>query len=419
MNQVKRIYGKLKSTGILSNFLNLGSIQVSNMLLALLSMVIVTRTVGIVAFGLVTSGYRFALLAGSGINYGTGQSGIRDTALTQGNAVKLSNVFYTTLLLRLIIFLIFLVAIFILQVTGLFYSKFVWFSMPVVLAEVFNPLCFYIGVEKLKTFNIYNLISNVAALGAIIFMVHGADDALFVNFILGMANIATYGVLLMQFAIRFKLPLIWPHRDGLKKLATDNFYLTINNASANLQQNVIIFVLTKWSTPNILGAYAVCDRFIGQIRNILNIVANAIYPNAVRIYVESLELWNNYRRKIKRLFMALFFAGGLITFVLADLIIDILSDRPDVTAILFLRIMAFVPVISVLNTINTLDQLIKKHNVYIFRIATLLLVISTLLAVVLTTTGNVFLIGAFTVIVEICGCLMYEYVITKPSVQHD
>ena len=117
--------------------------------------------------------------------------------------------------------------------------------------------------------------------------------------------------------------------------------------------------------------------------------------------------------------MALFFAGGLITFVLADLIIDILSDRPDVTAILFLRIMAFVPVISVLNTINTLDQLIKKHNVYIFRIATLLLVISTLLAVVLTTTGNVFLIGAFTVIVEICGCLMYEYVITKPSVQHD
>ena len=417
MKQVKGIYTKLKSTNILSNFLNLGSIQVSNMLLALLAMVVVTRTVGIDAFGLVTSAYRFGLLAGSGINYGTGQSGVRDTALCQGDAQKLSGVFYNTLSLRLIIFLFFLILILALQLTGVFYSSFVWFSMPVVFAEVVNPLCFYIGVEKLKIFNIYNLISNIAALVAIILLVHNADDAIIVNFILGMANVVTYVILLRHFVTRFKLPFMLPHKADLKKLATDNFYLTVNNASANLQQNIIIFVLTKWSTLNILGAYAICDRFVGQIRNILNVVANAIYPNAVRIFIESAELWNSYRRKIKRLFTALFFAGGVFTFVFADFIILVLSKEQNATAILFLRIMAFVPIISVLNTINTLDQLIKKNNIYIFRIAAVLLVISTLAAVILTNTGNVFMIGLFTVIVEICGCFMYEYIITKPAKQ--
>jgi len=27
-------------------------------------------------------------------------------------------------------------------------------GIPIVLAEVFNPLCFYIGFEKLKVFNV-------------------------------------------------------------------------------------------------------------------------------------------------------------------------------------------------------------------------------------------------------------------------
>ncbi len=419
MKQVKRIYGNLKASGILYNFLNLGGIQVSNMLLALLSIIVVTRIIGIEAVGLVTSSYRFALLAGSAINYGTGQSGVRDTALHRDEPEKLSVVFFNTLSLRALAFLIFISLLFTLQFTGLLYSKFILFSLPVVLAEVVNPLCFYIGVEKLKIFNIYNLIANASTLLAIILIINGAHNALYINFILGTANIIIYTALLAHFVVSFKLKFKTPRMVELLKMAKDNFYLTVNNASANLQQNVIIFALSEWGTPAVLGAYSISDRFIGQIRNILNIIANAIYPKAVLLYKEGEDLWITYRRKVKLIFMGVFIAGALLTIILADYIILVLSKQHDATAVLILRTMACVPVISVLNTINTLDQLIKKRNVFIFRIAAVLLLISTLTAVLLSNSGNTFLIGTFTIIVELSACVMYEYIITKTEHTHE
>ncbi len=419
MKRIAGIYKNVKQNNVITNFLNLGSIQVSNMALAMLAMFVVTRTVGILAFGLVTTSYRFALLAGTGINWGTGQSGVRDTALSKSDANKLSIVFFNTLSLRLLAFALFILALFILQAAGLFYSRFVMFSLPVVFAEVVNPLCFFIGVEKLKIFNVYNLIGNAVTLIIIVLTVHGADDALWVNFILGTANVITYIVLLIHFVFRHQLQFTVPAKPALQKMAKDNFYLTVNNASANLQQSVIIFALSKWSTPGILGAYAISDRFIGQIRNMLNIVGNSIYPKAVHLYAEGETFWIVYRQKVKKVFMAIFFVGAVLVFLLADLIVFILSKQHDATAVLIMRTMACVPIISVLNTINTLDQLIKKHNVFIFRIATLLLAISTVTAIILAQSSSIILIGAFTIIVELSSCLMYEYIITKPSHLHE
>jgi len=411
-------YNKLKETNIIGNFFNLSGIQLSNILLLLLTIPIVTRKIGLFEFGLVGFANRYSLLAGSVINYGTGQSGVKDIALNLHDIPKLSAAFYNTLYIRVMIFLLFLVLVFSLQWFNIEYYYYILLAIPIVLAEVFNPLCFFIGAEKLRVFNIYNLVFNVVAILAIILFIKSPADAAWVNFILGMCNVITYVCLLVYFLSAYKLPFYRPVSGELLKIAKDNFYLTINNISVNLQQSIIIFALPKWGYSILLGPYTLCDKIIGQCRNLLITISNALYPNAVRVYKQNAAFWDIYRQKTKYAVAGIFFAGSVLLFTMADFIVFILSKEHNETAVIFLKIMAFVPAISALNVLNVLDQLLKNNNVYIFRIAVILFIIAILTAFILLNAGNPLFIGAFTLIVETSAWLMYEYIVKKTTVKN-
>lgn len=379
---------------------------------------IVTRIVGIDKFGIIMYASRFAQFVIAFVSYGTGQTGVRDVAFNITDNKKLGIVFYNTLLARIIIFTLFVVLLFLIHWFNVLYYPFLLLAIPIVLAEVFNPLCFFIGAERIRLFNICNLVSNIICIIAILLFIKGPGDAGWVNFILGMANTLAYLGLLIYFGFSFKLSFKLPLKSDLLKIAKDNFYLIINNISINLQQSIIIFALPRWGYAALLGPYTLCDRVIGQCRNLLITINNAIYPNTVHIYKQSVQQWNDYRRKTKYLIAGVFFAGSILIFILADFIVFILSKEHNPTAILFLRIMAFVPVISALNVLNVLDQLLKNHTVYIFRIALILFITAILVVSMSLTIGNIFLIGSFTLIVETAAWLMYEYVIKKPSTQN-
>jgi hypothetical protein len=108
----------------------------------------------------------------------------------------------------------------------------------------------------------------------------------------------------------------------------------------------------------------------------------------------------------------------MLIFILAGFIVFTLTKEHNATAILILRIMAFVPTISALNVLNVLDQLLKNNNVFIFRIAVALFIISLIVAFISLNIGNYLVIGAFTLIVETSAWLLYEYIVKKTSLQN-
>ncbi len=409
-------YKSLKSTKVLSNFFNLSSIQLSNLLLLFITIRLITGKVGIDGFGMIMFTYRFSTLAGTIINYGTTQSGIRETAYSQNSALEFAIAFYNILWIRTIIFLLFFIGLMAANSIFKTYFTYLLFALPVVLAEVFNPLCFFIGIERIKIFNVYNLIINIIAVIVMFFFIKGTSDAIWVNFILGMGNVITYLSLIIYLIFNFKLVVHIPLKKNLLALFKSNFSLTINNISANLQQSIIIFAL-KWSNSELLGAYTLCDRFIGQCRNLLNSLSNAVYPNAVKVYKQNKFAWNNYRKRNKYLFAAIALVGAIAIFIFSDLIIYTLSKKHDQNAVILLRIMAFVPAISAVNVFSMLDLLLTNSSKKIFYIAIALVLISTLTALVLTIYGGI-LVGIFTLIVEISAGLMYEYTIKKTALKN-
>jgi len=140
--------------------------------LLLLTIRLITGVVGIAEFGIVMFANRVAQFAGIAINFGTNQSAVRDTAINLNDQQKLASVFYNTVWIRALVFVITLTLLLCLRNAGVPYYNTILMATPIVLAEVFNPLCFFIGVEKLKIFNVYNLIFNFIAVLALVLFIN-------------------------------------------------------------------------------------------------------------------------------------------------------------------------------------------------------------------------------------------------------
>lgn len=408
-------FKRLKETNILSNFVNLGSIQLSNALLLILIYPIITRIIGIEEFGYVMLANTFAGISSIAINFGTNQSGVRDIAKNIDNRIQLRRVFYSNLWVRVYIFLLFLLFIWCLQWFHIRYYLFILLAIPIVISEVINPLFFFLGSENLKIFNFANLFSKALTIIFVILLIKGPEDSEWVNFIMGCSSVLIYTSLLLYAIVKNRLYLYTPSAKEMMKIGKENLFLTINNISVHLQQSFIIFAIAKWGNPAILGAYTLCDKIIWSSRVIIISISNAIYPKAAQLYQEKAKLWELYQFRMKKILFMFFFIGSLLLCIFSSQAILIIAGEPNELASTLLRYMAFLPTLAALNSLNVLDLLIKNEIVSIFRIALILIVISSSLALFLVKSEYYTWFGAYTLVIEFCALLMYEYTIKKSN----
>ena len=404
---------KLKKTKILSNFINLSSIQLSNALLMILLYPIITRSVGLEAFGLIMLANAFAGLLGIVVNFGTSQSGIKDVAVHKSDPASLSKVFYNTLLIRLIIFLAFSLLFLLAGFGNFVHYKYYLFAVPLILSEVVNPLFLYLGTEKLTTYNMANLIGKVLIIAGVIILINGASDAIWVNFLIGSVNFFIYVFLIFKGIADYKLPFIKPAKTDMLQLTKGNFFLVGNNISVHLQQSLMLFALARWGNPMWLGAYSLCDKITWSSRLMIMSISNSVYPKAASLFSESPRQFSAFKSRIKQMLFWSFLGVSVSIMVFAGPIIYVIAGEPNATAVTILRIMAFVPAAAALNCLNVLELLIRGNNQSIFNIALILLGLAFSLAFGISFLKDIYLLGAYTLIIEISAIAMYEYVIKK------
>lgn len=409
---IKASLEKIKGQKVIANFLNLSIIQVSNVLLLTILYPIITLKIGIEEFGIFIFANTFSNFAAAFINYGTNQSGIRDIAENIKNKPKQSKVLNEILAIRFLIFVAYLIILLILYFTGLKYFDYILWALPLVIAEVLNPLFFFTGIEKLKAYNQANLVSKILSLALIILLIKSKQDTVLVNLILGSSSCLIFIYLLFTIFkenFTFQMPAI----SEVKKIAVDNFHLTINNASVQLQQSIMIFVLARLHAPLVLGAYSLCDKVIWSVRMLIISISMAIYPKSVQVFAEGQSAWLAYKSRFRQLITISFMCMSIGLFIFSDFVIYILSGTHNVMASNFLKMMAFVPTIAALNSLNIIELLIKKENTTLSKTAIFLAIFSFATAWILTSYSTTKWFGIYTFSVEITALLIYEYLIKK------
>ena len=410
---VSGTFQRLRKTKILANFVNLSSIQLSNALLLILLYPVITRIVGLEAFGLVMLANAFAGLLGIVVNFGTSQSGIKDVAIHKDSRRDLSRVFYNTLLIRLLIFLPFLLLFSLAGMGDFVHYEYYLFALPLILAEVVNPLFLYLGTERLAVYNMANLVGKVIIILSVIFLINGAADAVWVNFLIGGINSLIYIFLIGRGILKYRLPFTVPSRKDMVELSKSNFFLVGNNISVHLQQSLMLFALARWGNPMWLGAYSLCDKITWSARLMISSIANSVYPRAAGFFSEDPLQFVGFKNRIKKILTLAFLAISAVMMLFAGPIIYVVAGEPNATAETLLRIMALVPAAAALNSLNVLELLIRENNRSIFNIAMVLLALAFTLAFGISMLKNIYLLGAYTLFIELSAIMMYEYVIRK------
>ncbi len=396
----------------LSNFINLGFIQVCNALIQVLLFPIIFHIIGIEQFGYISVANSYAGLVSLIINYGTNQSGIKDIAINKNNMFFLSGTFYTVYYTRILLFLFSLLILVVLYWLKLPLVYYFFLANVIVLSEVFNPFFFFVGMEKTFLFNVANLLSKLSSVLLIIFFITSSQSAPFVNVYLGVGNLVFY-VLLMFYAIKkYQLTPHIPNLSSIAKAISKNFYLVGNNLSVQLQQSFFVFTLSGAVNPLVLGAYTFCDKIVWSFRQLLIAFSSALYPKASITYHSKKEEWFIQKRKINWLLAIIFLITAALLFFLAPSVVLLLTKTTDVLTIQYIRCISFVPLIAALNTLNVIELLISNSYSSLFIMGLTLLVLSAINSYLFLLAGERFF-GYYPIIMEICALFLCIYFTRK------
>jgi len=369
--------------------------------------------VGLEAFGLFIVANYFAALMAVLINYGTSQSGVKEVVMNGDNPSALSRIFYNTLFLRAIIFISFLLVALPLGFSDIPSYKTYLFALPLVLSEVLNPMFLYLGKEKLALYNLSNFVGKIIAILAIIYLINATEDAIWVNFILGTVNTTTFVFLVVYAKFHYRLKFTISKRPEIVKLFISNFYLVGNNISVQLQQSLMVFTINLWGDPLWLGTYSICDKIIGSVKMMISYISYSFYPKTAQLFKEDRMLFINFKNQMKKILFLSFLTLSFGIMIFAGQIIYLANGETNTSAETLLRVMAFLPAAAAINSFNVLELLILDKNIFIFRIAMILLLLSVCVSVPIALWGNLYWFGIYTLMIEISAVLMYEYVIRK------
>jgi len=404
-----------KNGSSIFSFLNLSFIQGINVLVQLLLIPIISRAVGLSVFGSIMLATSYATLFSILVNYGSSQSGVKDVALFQHQPKELFIKCYPIYLTRVLLFLIGAgITLLLYQIPGWEQrAEYLLFAQVLVLSEVLNPLFFFVGIQRLLLYNIVNLICKLISVVLILLFIHSPSDGIWVNFLLGIPTVVGYAGLCIYLIRKYRLFYFQFSFNSLKQYIQQNFFLTGNNMSVQLQQSFFLFTISGLNDPLLLGAYSLCDKFVWSFRMLIISFFNVFYPRAAVVFRESPTQWVQLKNKLQRGLWVVLSIIGLLLFLSADQLVHIVTGEINDLSASFIRSICLVPLIAGINSLNVADLLLRNRYADIFKIALILLLISIIFSLLFLYSADRSMFGLYPMLTEICSIPLYVYFIKR------
>ncbi|PRY89883.1 oligosaccharide flippase family protein [Mongoliibacter ruber] len=400
----------------IQNFIFLVIIQASNILISLISMPLLIQSIGVDQFGLVNLALSVIILMNILVGFGYNLSGPREVAVIQENREQLSHVFSNIIsskfLLATLATLLILIGVYGL---GLFteYQVILVFSVLLLFSEATLPLWFFQGMEKMKLISIANVFSKLLFLMGIVLFIHRPEQAKWVNFLLGGSALGINLLLLLYIHYALEIRFYKPRFKQIYLSLKENLLLFLSNLASHISINGGLIVLSFFSAAATLGMFSLAERITMVLRMLPALIIQAIYPNASKLYQSNLPGFFNFLKKTYLVTLSLGTGLSIFTFFTAPFIVEVLAKEPLEEAILFLKILAFVPFLACLNIINVTMLLVTDQKDQLFKASWQMCVFMLFASIGLTSQFGgvglcIALLSTEVVIFMICTILIYK-----------
>jgi len=372
---------------LLSNFISLIVLQGLNIVLPLITMpylviVLGTEYFGLLAFATAIISY-FSIIT----NYGFNITATREISIHRGDDLKLIEIFSSVMTIK---FLLMIVSFLILLILVFSFDKFIveWeiylYTFGIVAGQVFFPVWFFQGMEKMKYITYLNVLTKTIFTIAVFLLVKAQDDYFIVPILTSfgflISGILSLRLVKKKFNVKFKFQKF----AVLKNYAIDGWYIFISNISVSMYTMTTTVILGFFTNNIIVGYYSIADKLINALKQLIAPVSQALYPFISRKAEVSKKEALKLIKKAATSLSIFSFICVLFLFFFAENVFELVFGEGLENSILIFKILALIPFLVVIDTVfGTLLMLVFKRNKEYSRIIISAGLLNLFLAVIL------------------------------------
>lgn len=371
----------------IQNFLFLAIIQLSNVLISIISMPLLIQGIGVDQFGLVNLSLSVIILLNIMVGFGYNLSAPREVAINQNNKTALShllsNVFSAKILLAGLAAFMILLGVFGLNLFKE-YALILVYSVLLLFSEATLPLWFFQGMEKMKLISIANIFSKLLFLMGIVLFIHSPELSKWVNFMMGFSGLLINLFLLAYIHTFLQIRFYRPQFSAIWASLKENVLFFFSNLASHVSINGGLIILSFFAEAQTLGMYSLAERVVMVLRLFPAIIIQAIFPNASKLYKKDEQ---SFYRFLRLVYIRVLLGGAVIAtlaYLTAPWVIRVLSRSELSESVSYLQLLSPLLFLSCLNIPNITMMLVADLKQLLFKASWMMCLYMVIVASILT-----------------------------------
>jgi PST family polysaccharide transporter len=329
---------------LVENFFSLSVLQGANYLLPLLVLPYLVRVLGIDKYGLVVFAQAFAQYFIIFTDFGFDLSATRNISVHRDDKKQVNDIFNTVMFIKFGLMLIGLI-LFLSIIFGFTRFRQEWafflFSYGAVIGNMFFPLWFFQGMEKMKYITALNILSKLIFTIAVFLVIRKPSHYFYVPLLYSSGFIVS-GIWAQWITIKkFGLSYALPSRTQILEKFKESSQFFASRVSLSIFTSSNVFVLGLFTTNEIVGYFAAAEKLFSAIKNAYQPLVNTLYP-----YVSKMKNVALFKKVFKT--ATLFnFLLSIAVFFLAYHIVEIIFGKGMQLSAHVLQIFAVISVYAI------------------------------------------------------------------------
>jgi PST family polysaccharide transporter len=400
----------------IKNFFNLIINQCINIFIALLATRVLFSTLGEAQFGLVNLALSVVLLLSITVSYGYHLNGPKRIALFRDDSVKKQTLINEIIVTRIIIAIGMAIILFCLSYFfGFFksYASLLYYSLILLFSQALFPMFYVQGNDKIEWFSLVNIFAKGSYLILIVLFIKTPKDATYVNFIFGFTALMVYTVFWIIIYKKEKIKWVWVSIHNIKKRFIENFQFFTSSIAGHVSIHGGLIVLASFVNNTVLGEFALAQKIALLMRMIPVFFTQAVLQKATILFKKDKTEFNSYINQIFIVGLSITFVMGLSVIILSKWIIFLFAGSHVIYSQTILKILAFIPFVSMLNFNNRIKILVNEKKHLLSRASWVTAIIMLILAIIGSYYYGGYGLSIALVLTEIMSFIVYSKLLKK------
>lgn len=342
----------------------------------------ISRIIGIENYGKLEYARAFVYYFTIFVNYGFDLTATRSISVNRDNQNKMNSIITHILGLKLFFWVIsFILFLLFLEINDLSPddSLLYFVTFLITFGQALFPIWFFQGIEKISKIANINFVIKLVIVSAVLLFIHYKVDYWKYNLFLSLSEIIVGLYSLYVIVKEYKIKFVRIEKAELLENLKSGFSVFFTTVLVTIFVSYPFIISKKYATDLTLGEFSTGSKIVITVQTFLLLpFSQAFFPVITQITSTDLAKSKKYILNTAKIIFFVTFGFGVLLFFFGEEIITILYGKDYIGGYRYLKIMAFLPMFSILNNLFAYQGLLSLNKdrvfLYIHIIFTLLII---------------------------------------------